>query len=73
MKDTLVRPEEYLQLAVKDRLIDQIPIIHGCIQLVLLRYPGDAFLNECMGGVLRALDRLTDLVFEEEENTQTLH
>ena len=72
MKDTL-RPEADLQVAAKDRIIDQIPIIHGCIQLVLLRYPGDAFLNECMGGVLQALDRLTDLVFKEEENTQVLH
>jgi len=72
MKDTL-RPEADLQVATRDRIVDQIPIIHGCIQLVLLRYPGDTFLNECMGGVLQALDRLADLVFEEEENTQVLH
>ena len=72
MKDNL-KLEADLQLAINDKMIDQIPIIHGCIQLVLLRYPGDAFLNECMGGVLDALDRLTDLVFQEERNTQAIH
>jgi len=68
-----IMPEADLQLAVKEEIIDQIPIIHGCIQLVLLRYPGDAFLNECMGGVLHALDRLTDLVFQEKGNKQEIH
>jgi hypothetical protein len=72
MRDNL-SPEAHLQMVAKDRIVDQIPIIHGCIQLVLLRYPGDSFLNECMGGVLQALDRLADLVFEEEEDTQVRH
>ena len=72
MKDNL-RLAADLQVAAKDKIVDQIPIIHGFIELVLLRYPGDAFLNECMGGLLQALDRLTDLVFQEAGNTQEIH
>jgi len=55
-----------LQMALKGQMIDQLPIIRGGIQLVLLRYPGDTFLNECMSRVLFELDRLTAFVFQEE-------
>ena len=50
-----------LDLPTQDQMIDQLTIIRGCVQLVLLRYPGDLFLRETLGKVMSATERLTDL------------
>jgi hypothetical protein len=67
MNDYL-RSEAELQAPIQDRLIDQLTIMHGCIQLVLLRYPTDVFLSECLGRVLHALDQLTEIALHEVTN-----
>jgi hypothetical protein len=48
-------------LPIQDQMIDQLTIIRGCVQLVLLRYPGDLFLSESLGRVMSATERLTEL------------
>jgi len=47
---------------IKDEMIDQISIINGYIRIVLLRYPGDKFLTECLSKILVSADLLTEQV-----------
>ena len=53
--------ESEQDLPIQDQMIDQLTIIRGCVQLVLLRYPGDLFLRESLGRVMSATERLTEL------------
>ena len=57
-----------LDLPTQDQMIDQLTIIRGCVQLVLLRYPGDLFLRETLGKVMSATERLTELARKQETN-----
>jgi hypothetical protein len=52
------------RLPIQDQMIDQLSIIRGCVQLVLLRYPGDLFLRETLDKVMSATERLTELARE---------
>ena len=54
-----------LDLSIRDQMIDQLTIIRGCVQLVLLRYPGDIFLREALSKVMNAADRMTELARKE--------
>jgi hypothetical protein len=55
-----------VDLPTQDQMIDQLSIIRGCVQLVLLRYPGDLFLRETLGKVMSATERLTELARKQE-------
>ena len=53
-------------LSLQDQMIDQLTIIRGCVQLVLLRYPGDPFLRETLGKVTSATELLLELSRKQE-------
>jgi ribosomal protein RSM22 (predicted rRNA methylase) len=54
--------EASLRPEITGKIIDQISIINGYIQIVLLRYPGDTFLNECLSEISNSADKVTEQV-----------
>jgi hypothetical protein len=53
-------PEASLRPEITDKIIDQISIINGYIEIVLLKYPGDTFLNECLSEISNSADKVTE-------------
>ena len=62
MMNNTLKLEGSLSPEITDRIIDQISIINGYVQIVLLRYSGDAFLTECLTKISNSADLLTEHV-----------
>ena len=62
MMNNTLKLEGSLSPEITDRIIDQISIINGYVQIVLLRYSGDSFLTECLTKISNSADVLTEHV-----------